>query len=220
MGVLLTYRDKGGVNVSNVGLLYVGAVLFINGLMLLGKIDGKSAGIFNLFVGSLQVFTPIYMIITADGDMATILSASGIFLFGFTYLYVGIANLTNANANGIGYYSLWVAIMALGYSYANFSYFGDSKFGMIWLMWAFLWFLFYLLLAKNKPIARYTGWIALIQAWITCTIPAFMILIEAWDYVTPLVAVVLGVIAFVVFALLYVFNPVAKLEKVEERAGV
>ena len=81
---------------SNVGLMYVGAVLFLNGLMLVGKIDGKSAGIFNLFVGSLQVFTPIYLILTANGDPWIIFSASGLFLFGFTYLYVGISNLTNA----------------------------------------------------------------------------------------------------------------------------
>ncbi|MGH3328233.1 MAG: AmiS/UreI family transporter, partial [Streptomycetales bacterium] len=31
-----------------VGLLYVGAVLFLNGVMLLGKVDMKAAAVFNL----------------------------------------------------------------------------------------------------------------------------------------------------------------------------
>ena len=46
---------------GNVGLLlYVGAVLFINGLMLLGKVEPRSAAVFNLFVGGLQVVTPTF----------------------------------------------------------------------------------------------------------------------------------------------------------------
>ncbi|MCC3358207.1 AmiS/UreI family transporter [Bacillus sp. REN16] len=192
---------------SNVGLLYVGAVLLVNGFMLLGKIDGKSAGIFNLFVGGLQIFTPIFMITTANGDAQTILSASAIFLFGFTYLYVGITNLTNASGSGVGYYSLWVSILAIGYSLVNFINFGDVKFGIIWLMWAFLWFLFYLLLAKNKPIEKYTGWIAVIQSWITCTIPAFSILAGIWDAVTNVAGIIIGIGAFIIFALLYKMLP-------------
>jgi putative amide transporter protein len=39
---------------ADVGLMFVGAVLFVNGLLLLGKIDGKGAATFNLFVGALQ----------------------------------------------------------------------------------------------------------------------------------------------------------------------
>lgn len=191
---------------SNVGLLYVGAVLFVNSFMLFGKIDGKSAGIFNLFIGALQVFTPIFIIITANGDVATIFSASGLFLFGFTYLYVGITNLSNSNTSGVGYYCLWVAILAVGYSIANFVSLGDFKFGIIWLMWSYLWFLFYLLLAKNKPIERYTGWVTLIQSWMTCTIPAFFILTDLWRLITNFAGFLLGISAFIIFALLYVFN--------------
>jgi putative amide transporter protein len=58
--------------------------------MLLGGIDGKSAGVFNLFIGSIQVITPFYLIFTAEGDPWVIFNAAGIFLFGLTYLYVGI----------------------------------------------------------------------------------------------------------------------------------
>ena len=46
-----------GVVMAAVGLFYVGAVLFVNGLMLLGKVDPRAAGFLNLFVGVLQRLT-------------------------------------------------------------------------------------------------------------------------------------------------------------------
>lgn len=101
---------------ASVGLLFVGAVLFVNGLLFLGRIDPKGAAVFNLFVGGLQVAVPFYLIATATSanNAATandILATAGIFLFGFTYLYVGIVNLAGFKAVGIGWYSLWVAML-------------------------------------------------------------------------------------------------------------
>lgn len=191
---------------STVGLMYVGAVLFLNGLMLLGKIDGKSAGIFNLFIGAIQVITPFFLIFTAGGESWAIFNASGIFLFGLTYLYVGISNLKDFDSSGIGWYSLWVSILALGYSYISFSEFHDIKFGIIWLMWSFLWTLFFLLLACQKEIATFTGWVSLIQGWITATIPAFLILIGKWDIVGTQLAWVIACVTALTFILLYMIT--------------
>ncbi|MFI1763451.1 AmiS/UreI family transporter [Streptomyces sp. NPDC020800] len=188
---------------GNVGLLFVGAVLFINGLLLLGKVDGKSAGIFNLFVGALQVLTPTYLIFTAGDDPMKILAASGIYLFGFTYLYVGIALLAEIENNCIGYYSLFVAIVALGYSFANFHLFKDYPFGVIWLYWAFLWFLFFLLLGlKKTQLTDYVGWVTAIEGWVTGVIPAALLLSGYWKHTTE-IAIALGVFAVVVFGLLW-----------------
>ena len=39
---------------GSVGLLYVGAVLFLNGMMLLGRVDARSAAPLNIFVGGLR----------------------------------------------------------------------------------------------------------------------------------------------------------------------
>ncbi|MFE3448281.1 AmiS/UreI family transporter [Nonomuraea sp. NPDC059194] len=182
-----------------VGLIYVGAVLFINGMMLLKKVEPRAAAILNLFVGALQVITPTVLIIMSGGDPNTILGASGIYLFGFTYLYVGIGLLGGFDSTGVGYFSLFVAVMALGYSYANFQLLGDPAFGVIWLYWAFLWFLFFVLLGlKHEQITRYTGWVTAIQGWVTGAIPAFMILTGYWQN-TGLIAVVLAVFGLVVF---------------------
>jgi uncharacterized membrane protein len=128
-----------------VGLLYVGCVLFINSLMLLKKIDGKSASIINLFVGLIQVIYPTYIIFNANNDLDTILSASGLYLFGFTYLYVAITNWTGISTLGVGYYSLWVAIITLFYFLINIFVYDDVKFAFIWLNYFLLWFLFFLI---------------------------------------------------------------------------
>lgn len=188
---------------GSVGLLYVGAVLFLNGLMLLGKVEPRAAGIFNLFVGALQVITPTLLIIFTPDDTDALLGASGLYLFGFTYLYVGINLLGGFDSTGVGYFSLFVAIMALGYSWANFQLLGDPGFGVIWLYWSFLWTLFFILLGlKRTRITRYTGWVTAIQGWVTAAIPAFLALTGYWRD-TRLIAIVLAVFGVVVFGALW-----------------
>ena len=71
-----------------------------------------------------------YIIATMD-DPAVILNASGIFLFGSTYLYVGVTNVGGFDTSEIGWHCLWVAIIAVVHSLFNFFYFGDPDFGVI-----------------------------------------------------------------------------------------
>jgi hypothetical protein len=164
-----------------VGLFYVGAVLFLNGLMILGKVDAKAAAVFNLFVGALQVITPTFLIFTSGGNPNTILNASGIYLFGFTYLYVGITLLAGLDSTGVGWFSLFVAAAAIGYSFVNFRVLRDNPFGVIWLYWAFLWFLFFLLLGlKREGLSAYTGWVTSIEGIVTAALPAFLIMSGYW----------------------------------------
>lgn len=96
---------------------------------------------------------PLYVIATTD-DPAVILNASGIFLFGFTYLYVGITNLWGFDTSGLGWYCLWMSIIAIVYSLFNLFYFDNPVFGVIWLAWSFLWGLFFMLLALKRGIIR------------------------------------------------------------------
>jgi len=183
-----------------VGLLFVVAVLFINGLLLLGKIDGKGAGIFNLFVGGLQTAIPFYLIATAT-TTDEILLASGIFLFGFTYLYVGIANLAGQPPVGIGWYSAWVAIMAAAFGITNIVRFHDPTIGLLWLQWSVLWGLFWLVLGLGVTrLTALTGWLTLILSFTTCTIPGFLLLLGEWGRVPTWL--VLAVIAATAAALL------------------
>jgi hypothetical protein len=181
---------------SDVGLMFVGAVLFVNGLLLLGKIDSKGAAVFNLFVGALQTAIPFYLIATAPttGD---ILLDSGIFLFGFTYLYVGISNLAGHSPVGLGWYSAWVAIMATAFGLTNIVKFHDPTIGLLWLQWAVLWGLFWLVLGLGvSRLTPLTGWLTLILSFTTCTIPGYLLLMGEWGHVhTWLVLVVIAATA-------------------------
>ncbi|MFE0633207.1 AmiS/UreI family transporter [Streptomyces sp. NPDC058864] len=201
---------------ANVGLLFVGAVLFMNGLLLLQKVDPKSAAVFNLFVGALQVLTPTYLIFTAGGDQDKILAASGIYLFGFTYLYVGIVLLAGIDNICVGWYSLFVAIVALGYSFVNFHLFKDYPFGVIWLYWAFLWALFFVVLGlKKAELSTYVGWVTAIEGWVTGVIPAALLLSGYWKHTTE-IAIALGAFGVVVFAALW---PLTRKSREQARAA-
>jgi len=196
--------------VGSVGLLYVGAVLFLNGTMLLGWVDAKSAVPLNFFVGALQVITPTYLIFTAEGDENVILGASGLYLFGFTYLYVAINLIAGLDGTGLGYFSLFVAACALVFAGLNFwrEGFGDNAFGVIWLNWAFLWGLFFVVLGLGRAhLTRYTGAVASIQGIVTAAIPAFLLLTGKWADASDWYAGVLAVFAIASFGGLFFLTP-------------
>jgi len=189
---------------SSVGLMFVGAVLFINGLLFLGKVDAKGAATFNLFVGALQVAIPFYLIATASSTDELLL-ASGIFLFGFTYLYVGISNLAGQEPAGLGWYSCWVAIMAAAFGVTEIVKFDEPTIGLLWLQWSVLWGLFFLILALGyERLTTVTGVLTVILAFTTCTIPGYLLLLGEWDRV-PTWAV-LATIAATALALVPVAN--------------
>lgn len=179
---------------SSVGLLFVGAVLFLNGLLFLGVADAKGVAVFNLFVGALQTAIPFYLIATAH-TTNDILSAAGIFLFGFTYLLVGIVNLAGFEADGIGWYSLWVAVLATGFGLTEILRFHATPTGLLWLQWAVLWGLFWVVLALNVTrLTATAGWLTVILSVTTCTIPGFLLLLGDWGKV-PTWAVLASIVA-------------------------
>ncbi|OKH68786.1 AmiS/UreI family transporter [Mycolicibacterium sp.] len=186
---------------GSVGLLYVGAVLFVNGLMLLNIVPARSAAILNLFVGALQCVLPTIMLVMADGDAAATLAASGLYLFGFTYLYVGIVNIAGLEPEGIGWFSLFVAGGAVVYAGLSFTVVDDPVFGVIWLSWAVLWLLFFLVLGLHRDqLARFTGWSVVLLSQPTCTLPAFLMLSGHYRS-TPGIAAIWALGFIVLFAI-------------------
>lgn len=200
-----------------VGLLYVGAVLFVNGLALCGLVRGTSMIPINLFVGLLQVITPLYLIFSAHGDQAVIVGASGLFLFGFTYLYVAMNNAFNLDGTGLGWFSLFVAVSAVVYSWWNFSSYSaltsddpavGDLFGVLWASWAVLWFLFFLVLGLGKTqLTTFTGAWCAAQGIYTGLVPA-LILLNIPSALTTTLAVVIGAVSAASFiAFFATFRP-------------
>src|SRR4051812_48977338 len=122
------------------GTFFIGAVLFINGLSLLGLIDARGAVPINAFVGLLLIGESADIAVRLDDldagaqrDLA--LSATGCVLFAFTYLWVAYNNWSGAPGRGLGWYCLWAAGVSAGLAAINFVRFEDARGGVLWLMW-------------------------------------------------------------------------------------
>lgn len=185
-----------------VGLFLSGAVLFLNSMMLLGKAEAKSVGVLNIFVGIIQIFIPSYLLIVSSQTNWDLYHNASIFLFGLTYLYVGVISLKGLEGNGLGWFSLWVAIVAVVYAMTSIIHFNDVVNALTWAMWAFLWFLFFLSNALKKNIDSYIGIVAFIQSWVTLTIPAMLYFLGIWNSPTTIqiwtYVLLLGFVAFAV----------------------
>jgi putative amide transporter protein len=170
---------------SFIGLFLSGAVLFLNSLMLMGKAEAKSVGVFNLFVGIIQVIIPFYLTMVSDQGHWSLYNYAAIFLFGLTYLYVGVTTLKGLDGSGLGWFSLWVAVIAVVYTLTAVIHFHDAVSAITWGMWAFLWFLFFLSNSLKMKIDHYLGMVAFIQSWVTLTIPSLLYFLGVWN--TPAV---------------------------------
>lgn len=168
---------------GNISLLFGGVALFINSLVLFGKVDVKSAGVFSLFTGLLQTFIATWLVIGASS--AEVFGYASIYLFAFTYLYVGVTFLFNLDGRGVGWFSLFVSISAVFYATISFTT-GDMMGAVTWLFWSFLWGLFYVGMGLGRQIDGLTARVAFVLAWLILIIPA---LFGLANLMTPLYGV-------------------------------
>lgn len=159
-------------------LLYVGGVLLINGVAGLGKADGKSAAVMNLFTGGIALVINLINLFNAKTTPDFYGVGTGL-LFAFTYLYVAITNWYELDGRGLGWYCLFVAITTI--PSAAMSYLGgDLRFTVIWLIWGALWFMFYLALAAKKNLGNLLSYASIAVGVFTCWIPGYLLLIGKW----------------------------------------
>jgi hypothetical protein len=199
-------------------LLYVGAVLVINGIWLVGQaraaapapapagpgepvlaggdvpvtrraaedhpafITNHEIAILNVFTGFVGLLAAVTLAIhgNANDDNSEIRAAAYIMLFAFTYLWVAYNQFTDVNGHAFGWYCLFVAITAVVagiYAFSNAD--GNDAtvyLGFDWIAWAILWFMFFVLLALERPIARITGYVAILEGIGTSWVFALLLL--------------------------------------------
>ncbi len=163
---------------ASICLILSGAALLINGLTLLGRVPGRDSGVFNVLVGSVQLVLCVAVAVSADGALPALLAISGTFLFGLTYLYVGLDALAGLGSTGLGWFCGLVAGVAVVFAVTNAAV--DPVLGVLWATWAGLWSLFFVLLALGRPIGRYTGWALVVASQTTTTVPALLGLSGHW----------------------------------------
>ena len=159
------------------GLFYVGFVLVINALWLLGKISAKSVIPMNFFVAGVQIAGVVRIIFTGE-ELSEFYGAAATLLFTFTYLYVAFNNIFNLDVKGLGWYCVLVAIFAVP---AGLLSLPDIGLLILWWMWAILWFMFFLLLALERNIGKPTAWWTLVTGIVT-GVAAYFILIGLWPW--------------------------------------
>jgi putative amide transporter protein len=166
-------------------LLYVGAVLLLNGIWLIGKIEDREISIINFFVGGITLLAAIAVGLgtAARGEFELLDVQFGalVLLFAFTYLWVGINRWLPASGAGLGWYCLFVAITAVPVAFEVLRAaedVGDAWLGLNWVAWAVLWLLYFLLLVPARVTNVFTGWFTIAVAILTGWIPGWLVLFE------------------------------------------
>ena len=162
-----------------VGLLLVGPVLFVNGLAVLGVVRPRGAAPLNFFVGGAQVVLPTIILAQAGGDAALVDATWPSYLFGFTYLFYALLVTFDLEPEGMGWFSVFVAAVALFHAVTTWG--TDPVFAVIWFTWAVMWSLFFALMALGRAeLGRFTGWFLVLLGIPTCTVAGVAMLRDAW----------------------------------------
>lgn len=160
-------------------LFYVGAVLFLNGLWLLGRIQDREIVVINVVAGAASGAVVLHDAFGAAADGASIRNAALTLLFTTTYLWVAYNRVTGVDGRGLGWFSLFVAMTTVPVFLREIMQ-ASSAMGVWlaanWAVWGVLWFMYFLLLALGRPIQRQTGWVTLSTGILTGWLPGFLLL--------------------------------------------
>ena len=154
-----------------VSLLYVGAVLTINGIGRLTEIDGKSLAVMNFFAGGLSVIANVILLVCGEYYAA----ATGL-LFGFTYLFIGLNAVFNLDGRVLGWFSLFVAINTVPAALLSLLQDADPLFFVIWLAWGILWLLIFVESVLKKDLHHTVPVLLILEGIGTAWVPAWLLL--------------------------------------------
>lgn len=160
-------------------LFYVGAVLFLNGLWLMGKIADREIVVINVIAALVSGGAVLHDVFGSGAGAASIRNGALSLLFCTTYLWVAYNRLSGADGRGLGWFSLFVAVTTVpvflrGLGGADGG--TDLWLAVNWAVWGVLWFMYFMLLALGRPIQRQTAWVTLLAGIFTGWLPGFLLL--------------------------------------------
>jgi hypothetical protein len=167
---------------SSVSLFFIGAVLFVNGLVLHGRIEPKGAAPVNAFIGVVLVAAAGHLALPTGADEAALVGATGFLLFGVTYLWVALNAWTGHPTAGLGWYCAWATVVSVFVGLVTLIHEDDTKFALLWLLWALLFATFFIVMALDRSKLNHAaGWLAIMEATVTATVPGGLLMIGQWD---------------------------------------
>jgi putative amide transporter protein len=126
--------------------------------------QGREVAVINIFTGFIGVTVATLLVVLGgiNGVRSNIADAAFILLFAFTYLWLAANQFLDAGSRAFGWFCFFVAVTAVPTGiYALRDAHGNvaaTWLAIDWFVWAVLWFLFFLLLALERPIMRQVGW--------------------------------------------------------------
>ena len=163
-------------------LLYVGAILFLNGLWLQGRIEDREIVVMNVVSGLVSLAIAVHGAFGPGADPASVRAAALTMLFSTTYLWVAYNRVVAVDGRGLGWFSFFVAVTVVpvaASAFASMQTALDAWMAINWALWAVLWSMYFLLLALRKDILRATAWFTLFCGIATGWIPGYLVL-DGW----------------------------------------
>ena len=178
-------------------LLFVGIVLFVNGMGRIKNIDPKSTAVLNLIVGFIIISGNLMAMGKAADIMAYQNIASG-YLFGFTYIFIFANSMFDLDLKPFGWFSLFAAIyacvmgiLALGISPSIMesdiwggtslvAAVADYKFAYLWFMWTILWLSGFVEIICNVKMAKIAPYIVMVEGIFAAFIPSILMFLGLW----------------------------------------
>ncbi len=166
-------------------LVFAGSTLFVNGVRLIQMqalgakpdTEGRDSAVLNIFTGLMGFMMVGVILARYTTDSVMLASAAYIAVFALTYIWSGVNAWTGAGGEALGWFSLLVPFIGIPAGVKTW-HGADSVFeywmAVNWCAWSFLWFLYFLLLAKRRPIARFTGIVTAGQGILTALLPAVL----------------------------------------------
>jgi hypothetical protein len=211
---------------ATLGLFFVGAVLFVNGVSLLGAMTPKATATLNVLVGTCLVVITGWEVFplrdfSTEASLNVVLGATGFALFGFTYIWLGIIGYSGIPGAGLGWYCAWAAVVAAFLAIASYTRLDDPKFGMLWILWTVLFVLFFAVLALGQvQFVSATGWIVIMSSFVTATIPGGLMLVGEWGDLPSGAMTVAGLASLAVSATLLLRGRVASMPAAEPEVAL
>ena len=164
-------------------LYLVGALLFVNGLLLLGMVSSfPGVAALNFLIGTLITIMGMYITMTDNlkgfGETVSNTLAAIVFTFSVAYLMIALEVWTKGDFTVLGWYCLPMAACLFSIALGFFGILGKKlpkvpQFGVLVLTWSVCFFLFWLRFGyQMADIGPLTGWVIIIVGFITCLYPA------------------------------------------------
>jgi putative amide transporter protein len=163
-------------------LVLVGVILFVNGLLVLGKYGGKQVAALNLAVGICIGLSGFYIGFTdalkGVGPTQSFVASASCLVFALTYVLLAAEIFAGTDFKALGWFCFFSGIVMFLISLGFFHILGgtliySTQFGVFWFLWAVLFWLFWGSWGLGRSgLVKLTGVYAIFVAFFTGLYPA------------------------------------------------